>query len=81
MLMHVDFKGTLLFCSMLTSGLHVLLLCNDYTCVLDTAGKSTSLAKVAYYLKQNGVDVMLAACDTYRSVDLPQHRLALSTLH
>jgi signal recognition particle GTPase len=25
---------------------------------------------VAYYLKSNGVDVMLAACDTYRFVVL-----------
>ncbi len=30
-------------------------------------GKSTSLAKVAYFLKHNGVSVMIAACDTFRS--------------
>lgn len=30
-------------------------------------GKSTSLAKVAYYLKQHGINVTLAACDTFRS--------------
>ncbi len=30
-------------------------------------GKSTSLAKVAYFLKYNGVSVMIAACDTFRS--------------
>jgi signal recognition particle receptor subunit alpha len=36
---------------------------------INGVGKSTSLAKVAYYLKSNGVDVMLAACDTYRSVE------------
>ena len=31
-------------------------------------GKSTSLAKVAYYLKTKGnLKVMLAACDNFRS--------------
>ncbi|EFN56873.1 hypothetical protein CHLNCDRAFT_21935 [Chlorella variabilis] len=30
-------------------------------------GKSTNLAKVAYWLLQNGVKVMIAACDTFRS--------------
>ncbi|KAF4321102.1 hypothetical protein JM18_004891 [Phytophthora kernoviae] len=30
-------------------------------------GKSTSLSKVCYYLKSKGVNVMLAACDTFRS--------------
>ena len=30
-------------------------------------GKSTNLAKVAYWLKQNGASVMLAACDTFRA--------------
>jgi signal recognition particle receptor subunit alpha len=30
-------------------------------------GKSTSLSKVCYYLKQNGLKVMLCACDTFRS--------------
>jgi signal recognition particle receptor subunit alpha len=30
-------------------------------------GKSTSLAKVCYYLKQHNLSVMLAACDTFRS--------------
>ncbi len=30
-------------------------------------GKSTSLAKVAYFLKCNGVSIMIAACDTFRS--------------
>ncbi|KAL4443319.1 hypothetical protein ABPG75_011056 [Micractinium tetrahymenae] len=30
-------------------------------------GKSTNLAKVAYWLLQNGIKVMIAACDTFRS--------------
>jgi signal recognition particle receptor subunit alpha len=30
-------------------------------------GKSTNLAKVAYWLLQNGQKVMIAACDTFRS--------------
>ena len=30
-------------------------------------GKSTSLAKLAYYLKINGCSPLLAACDTFRS--------------
>ncbi|GAB9462668.1 hypothetical protein Gpo141_00000156 [Globisporangium polare] len=30
-------------------------------------GKSTSLSKVAYYLKSKGVKVLIAACDTFRS--------------
>ncbi|KAG7396476.1 hypothetical protein PHYBOEH_002242 [Phytophthora boehmeriae] len=30
-------------------------------------GKSTSLSKVCYYLKSKGINVMLAACDTFRS--------------
>lgn len=34
---------------------------------INGVGKSTSLAKVAYYLQQHGVKVMLAACDTFRS--------------
>jgi len=30
-------------------------------------GKSTSLAKVAYWLRSNGVSVLIAACDTFRA--------------
>ena len=30
-------------------------------------GKTTSLAKIAYYLKSNGCNPLLAACDTFRS--------------
>jgi signal recognition particle receptor subunit alpha len=34
---------------------------------INGVGKSTSLAKVAYYLKSYGCSPMLAACDTFRS--------------
>jgi signal recognition particle receptor subunit alpha len=34
---------------------------------LNGVGKSTSLAKLAYYLKTNGCKPLLAACDTFRS--------------
>jgi len=34
---------------------------------INGVGKSTSLAKVAYYLKQHGCNPLIAACDTFRS--------------
>jgi signal recognition particle receptor subunit alpha len=34
---------------------------------INGVGKSTSLAKIAYYLKQNNCSPILAACDTFRS--------------
>jgi len=34
---------------------------------INGVGKSTSLAKIAYYLKQHDCSPMLAACDTFRS--------------
>jgi len=34
---------------------------------INGVGKSTSLAKLAYYLKTNGCHPLLAACDTFRS--------------
>eukprot|EP00245_Coleochaete_scutata_P009433 TRINITY_DN309_c0_g1_i2.p1 TRINITY_DN309_c0_g1~~TRINITY_DN309_c0_g1_i2.p1 ORF type:complete len:585 (-),score=135.53 TRINITY_DN309_c0_g1_i2:132-1886(-) len=37
-------------------------------------GKSTNLAKVAYWLLQHGMKVMLAACDTFRSGAVEQLR-------
>ena len=42
-----------------------------YVCAfvgINGVGKSTSLAKVCYYLKSHGVKVMIAACDTFRCV-------------
>ncbi|PSS36164.1 Signal recognition particle receptor subunit alpha like [Actinidia chinensis var. chinensis] len=37
-------------------------------------GKSTNLAKVAYWLQQHEVNVMMAACDTFRSGAVEQLR-------
>ncbi len=34
---------------------------------INGVGKSTSLAKISYYLKSNGCNPLLAACDTFRS--------------
>lgn len=34
---------------------------------INGVGKSTSLAKIAYYLKSNNCNPLLAACDTFRS--------------
>lgn len=34
---------------------------------INGVGKSTSLAKVGYFLKQHGLNVLIAACDTFRS--------------
>jgi signal recognition particle receptor subunit alpha len=34
---------------------------------INGVGKSTSLAKVGYFLKQHGLSVLIAACDTFRS--------------
>jgi len=42
---------------------------------INGVGKSTSLAKVAYFLKQGGVNTLLAACDTYRSGAVEQLRV------
>ena len=41
---------------------------------INGVGKSTSLAKVAYYLKQHGINVLIAACDTFRSGAVEQLR-------
>lgn len=38
-------------------------------------GKSTSLAKLAYFLLQNGLAVVLAACDTFRAGAVEQLRV------
>ncbi|KAJ9444104.1 Signal recognition particle receptor subunit alpha-like protein [Diplonema papillatum] len=36
-------------------------------CGVNGVGKSTSLSKVAYWLKGNNLSVLIAACDTFRS--------------
>ena len=41
---------------------------------INGVGKSTSLAKVCYYLKQHNIKVMIAACDTFRSGAVEQLR-------
>jgi signal recognition particle receptor subunit alpha len=41
---------------------------------INGVGKSTSLAKVCYYLKAHGVSCMMAACDTFRSGAVEQLR-------
>jgi len=38
-------------------------------------GKSTTLSKVAYYLRENGHSVMLCACDTFRAGAVEQLRV------
>ena len=43
-------------------------------------GKSTSLSKVAYYLKDSGMKVMMAACDSFRSGAVEQLRRHASSL-
>lgn len=41
---------------------------------INGVGKSTTLSKVAYYLKSHGLDVAIAACDTFRSGAVEQLR-------
>ena len=42
---------------------------------INGVGKSTSLAKLAYYLKSNGCSPLLAACDTFRAGAVEQLRV------
>ena len=39
---------------------------------INGAGKTTSIAKVANYLQENGFSVVLAACDTFRAAAIQQ---------
>lgn len=43
-------------------------------------GKSTSLSKVAYYLRTNGFTPMLCACDTFRAGAVEQLRVHAQAL-
>jgi len=43
-------------------------------CGVNGVGKSTSLAKTAYYLQRHGLSVLLAACDTFRAGAVEQLR-------
>lgn len=50
---------------------------NPYVVVfvgVNGVGKSTNLAKVAYWLQQHNINVMMAACDTFRSGAVEQLR-------
>eukprot|EP00123_Amoebidium_parasiticum_P013944 comp22239_c0_seq1/m.32804 comp22239_c0_seq1/g.32804 ORF comp22239_c0_seq1/g.32804 comp22239_c0_seq1/m.32804 type:complete len:623 (-) comp22239_c0_seq1:171-2039(-) len=52
-------------------------------CGVNGVGKSTNLAKVCYWLLQNGYSVLIAACDTFRSGAVEQlrvHQRALSEI-
>lgn len=43
-------------------------------CGVNGVGKSTSLAKTAFYLQRHGLSVLLAACDTFRAGAVEQLR-------
>lgn len=43
-------------------------------------GKSTNLAKLAYWLLQNNLDVLICACDTFRSGAVEQLKVHVSNL-
>ncbi|EJT98456.1 P-loop containing nucleoside triphosphate hydrolase protein [Dacryopinax primogenitus] len=43
-------------------------------------GKSTNLSKVAFWLLQNGLEVLVAACDTFRSGAVEQLRVHVRNL-
>jgi signal recognition particle receptor subunit alpha len=50
-------------------------------CGINGVGKSTSLAKVGYYLKTKGnLSLLIAACDTFRSGAIEQLRVHSNTL-
>ena len=40
-------------------------------CGVNGVGKSTNLAKIAYWLGQHGIKVTIAACDTFRAGEHP----------
>ena len=48
--------------------------------VVSGVEKSTSLSKVAYYLKTNGFTLMLCACDTFRAGAVEQLRVHAQSL-
>eukprot|EP00042_Codosiga_hollandica_P051452 m.631957 g.631957 ORF g.631957 m.631957 type:complete len:631 (-) comp58288_c0_seq1:133-2025(-) len=53
-------------------------------CGVNGVGKSTNLAKITYWLLQNDMRVLIAACDTFRAGAVEQlrtHRNKLSALH
>ena len=44
-------------------------------------GKSTNLSKVSYWLLQNGISLLIAACDTFRSGAVEQLRIHVKNLN
>ena len=53
-------------------------------CGVNGVGKSTNLAKVCFWLMENGLRVLIAGCDTFRSGAVEQlrtHKSHLSSLH
>ena len=53
-------------------------------CGVNGVGKSTNLAKVCFWLMENGMRVLIAGCDTFRSGAVEQlrtHKSHLSSLH
>ncbi|XP_067102991.1 signal recognition particle receptor subunit alpha [Osmerus mordax] len=53
-------------------------------CGVNGVGKSTNLAKISFWLIENGYTVLIAACDTFRAGAVEQlrtHQRRLSSLH
>ncbi|KAK3548887.1 hypothetical protein QTP70_021244 [Hemibagrus guttatus] len=53
-------------------------------CGVNGVGKSTNLAKISYWLIENGFSVLIAACDTFRAGAVEQlrtHQRRLNSLH
>jgi signal recognition particle receptor subunit alpha len=53
-------------------------------CGVNGVGKSTNLAKVCFWLVENGLRVLIAACDTFRAGAVEQlrtHKRKLNALH
>ncbi|XP_078055052.1 signal recognition particle receptor subunit alpha [Mustelus asterias] len=53
-------------------------------CGVNGVGKSTNLAKITFWLMENGFRVLIAACDTFRAGAVEQlrtHTRRLNTLH
>ena len=47
---------------------------------MNGVGKSTNLSKVCFWLVQNGLRVLIAACDTFRSGAVEQLRVHVRNL-
>ncbi|XP_048836328.1 signal recognition particle receptor subunit alpha [Brienomyrus brachyistius] len=53
-------------------------------CGVNGVGKSTNLAKISFWLIENGITVLIAACDTFRAGAVEQlrtHQRRLNSLH